>query len=302
MVQLLTDAQHGKYAVCYCESWNLESFEAIVEAAEEANAPVIVGFNGGFLMHPSRSKPENLAYYACLGTALRGAKSPVAFLLNETDSFAQIEEGIAQGFNAVMVENDLLPPEEYRRLVKRVVQTAHAAGISVEAAVGRLPDGRRGGKGKPQFTDPEAAQLFVKETGIDALGISVGNVHVLTRGKASIDLGAIERIHNKVSIPLVLHGGTGIPLALTKEVVTRGVAKINYGTLLKQAYLKAVQEKLDGYEEDSNPHPFLGEGGRRDVLMAGREAVKRKVRKLLQSYGSAGKARGQTSVRMGAPE
>src|SRR5438874_12780051 len=102
MKRLLTDALSGRYAVCYCESWNLESLQAVIEAAEEMRSPVIGGFNGGFLMHPTRSRPERLTYYAGFARALRESSVPVAFLLNETDDLAQIEEGIELGFNAVM--------------------------------------------------------------------------------------------------------------------------------------------------------------------------------------------------------
>src|SRR5436190_14854370 len=121
MNQLLADAKSGGYALCYCESWNLESLQAVMEAAEELRSPVIAGFNGGFLMHPSRPKPERLAYYAGLATALRRSSEPVAFLLNETDDLAQIEEGIELGFNAVMVESARLGAKEYAQLVKKVV-------------------------------------------------------------------------------------------------------------------------------------------------------------------------------------
>src|SRR5579863_2902606 len=102
MNALLAAARSGNYAVCYCESWNLESFQAVVEAAEEMRSPIIAGFNGGFLRHRSRAKPERLSYYAGLRRALQESSIPVAFLLNETDDLRQVEEGIELGFNAVM--------------------------------------------------------------------------------------------------------------------------------------------------------------------------------------------------------
>jgi fructose-bisphosphate aldolase, class II len=179
MTHLLAEARGGGYAVCYCEAWNLESLQAVVEAGEEAESPVIAGFNGGFLCHPERSKPENLAYYAGMVLALRQASVPVTFLLNETDDFSQIEQGIRMGFNAVMVENERLGPEEYRALVRRTVRLAHAAGASVEAAVGRLPDASGENRGNAETTDPGTARAFVEDMGIDALGVSVGNVHIL---------------------------------------------------------------------------------------------------------------------------
>ena len=173
MSRLLADAASGGYAVCYCEAWNLESLRAVVQAAEVTHSPIIAGFNGGFLMHPGRAMPEKLAYYAGVGMALHKATVPVAFLLNETDSIGQIEEGIGLGFNAVMVENEHMPFDEYRRLVKRVVGIAHSQNVSVEAQLGRLPDASGHLTAEP--TDPEAARTFVMETGIDALGVAVGN-------------------------------------------------------------------------------------------------------------------------------
>ncbi len=288
MKEMLEDARRGGYAACYCESWNLESLQAVVEAAEAENSPIIAGFNGGFLLRSGQTTLEKLSYYAALRSALDRAKVPVAFLLNETDSLDQIEQGIALGFNSVMVENEFLPKEKYQRLVKQVVEMAHAKGVSVEAQVGHLADASGGTEAEP--TDPEAARAFVSATHIDALGVAVGNVHILTSGKRGLDLEALAKIQGAVEIPLVLHGGTGIPLELAPRCIQLGVAKVNFGTVLKQAYLAAVGEKLGKYKEPMSPHPFLGMGGENDLVVAGREAVKAEVVKLLRAFGSAGKA------------
>src|SRR5436190_17708508 len=230
MNHLLAAARTGAYAVCYCESWNLESFQGVVEAAEEMQSPIITGFNRGYLRHATRSRPERLRYYAGLRLALEESSIPAAFILNETDDFAQIKEGIELGFNAVMVESDYLDPKSYLELVKRVVSLAHTKGVSVEAQIGRLPHGNQQGHGVGQRTEPKAARAFVEETGIDALGISIGNVHILTHGKASIDLDHLTRIRAEVDIPLVIHGGTGFPPEFAREVIELGVAKFNFGT------------------------------------------------------------------------
>ncbi len=288
MTQLLAEARAGSYAVCYCESWNLESLVAAAEAAEELEAPIVAGFNGGFLKHPARPKPEELAYYAGMGLALwcRGVRA--AFLLNETDDFGQIERAIGLGFNTVMVENERLEASHYRSLVKTVVAIAHPAGVAVEAAAGRLADGA--GHVIAEATSPGEAQRLVEETGVDALSVAVGNVHILTEGQASIDLEMLENIHARVAVPLVLHGGTGIPMERIDDYIRRGVAKINFGTTLKQVYLEAVRQKLAAYQRPMSPHPFLGMGGEEDILVAGREAVKQKVRELVTLTRSAGKA------------
>jgi ketose-bisphosphate aldolase len=300
---LLAAARREGYALCYCESWNLESLQAVVEAAEELKSPVIAGFNGGFLRHASRHKPERLSYYAGLRMALEESSIPVVFILNETDDLAQIEEGMDLGFNAVMVESDYLLPDRYLQLVKKVVRLAHARGVAVEAQMGRLPHGSEHGHEAGRMTDPQQVRTFVEETGIDALGIAIGNVHILTRGKASIDLDLLQRIHAEVDIPLVIHGGTGFPQQYARQVIDLGVVKFNFGTNLKQAYLAALRGGLARYQEPMSPHPFAGMGGREDIFVAAREAVKKTVQELMGIYtcpkwarepqtGVAGKGRG----------
>jgi len=290
MTRLLSEARRRNYAVCYCESWNLESFEGVLEAAEETGSPIIAGFNGGFLMNPQRTKPEKLAFYGGLGKALATISVPVAFLLNETDDLAQIRYGIDLGFNAVMVEGDHFSIAEYQQAVREVVQSAHSRGVSVEAQVGRLPYLGDRGELKGEMTDAAVAKRFVEQTEVDALGISIGNVHVLTKGQASIDLESLARIHEVIDIPLVIHGGTGFPLQFAAQAIRLGVAKFNFGTGLKQAYLQAIEKGLQDYTPAADPHPFLGMGGNKDIMVAGKEAVKNKVKELLAATGSAGKA------------
>ncbi len=287
--QMLADARSGGYAVCYCESWNLESLQAAVEAAEESRSPIVAGFNGGFLRHRSRSKPENLSYYAGLRLALERSPVPISFLLNESNSVDQIEQGIELGFNAVMPDNEGMDTEEYLRLVNEVVALARKRDVWVEAQLGELPHGTVTSNGHSGITDPELAREFVEITRIDALAVSIGNVHVLTTGRASIDLDALRRIQDRVTVPLVVHGGTSIAHENLQALVCMGVAKLNFGTILKQAYLDAVREQLWRYQRPMNPHAFLGIGGDRDIMVAGRNAVKSKVKELLQVSGSTGR-------------
>jgi ketose-bisphosphate aldolase len=288
MSSLLADARAGKYAVCYCEAWNLESFQAVVEAAEEERSPIIAGFNGSFLMHAGRRRAENLAYYAGIGSALAASCVPAALLFNESASFAQMDEALDLGFNAVMVENEGLELDEYFRLVRQVVAEAHGRGAGVEAQVGHLANPSASQHAEP--TTPQAARAFVEQTGIDALGVAVGNVHILTQGSSPLDFAALAEIAGAVPVPLVLHGGTGIPLQAAERAARLGVAKVNYGTTLKQTYLAALRGKLDCYREPMSPHPFVGMGGEDDILVAAREAVKLKCRALIRAWGASGKA------------
>jgi ketose-bisphosphate aldolase len=301
MIELLAAAKAEGCSVCYCESWNLESLQAVIEAAEELHSPVVAGFNGGFLAHSRRSRPERLVYYSCLAAAVRASSAPIAFLLNETDDLAQIEEGMATGFNSVMVENACLGLHEYVQRVKQVVRMARSRHVSVEAQIGHLPNGCDSGNIGGEVTNPNQARAFVEETGIDALGVSIGNVHILTRGKARIDLDSLAAIHRAVDIPLVVHGGTGFPAELAADAIALGVAKFNFGTCLKQAYLAAVRQALGAYAEPMNPHPFLGMGGDPDIMAAGRNAVKQNVKELILAYGCPGRPRPQALESSPAP-
>jgi ketose-bisphosphate aldolase len=290
MKGMLLDARARGYAVCYCEAWNLESFEAELEAAEEVSAPAIVGFNGGSLTHPPRNRAENLTFYGGFLTAVRHSTVPVSFLLNETDNLEQIEQALDLGFNAIMVDEEHLDRPAYLAMVKKVVRLAAAVGASVEAQFGTLPSGVEGAHSLAHPTDVEGARRFVDETGIDALSVAVGNTHIQTQGTSTIDLDALARIHEAVDIPLVLHGGTGIPTQVARQVVACGVAKVNFGTGLKEAYLATLAQKLVAYQQPMNPHPFLGWGGPQDIMVAASDAVKAKVKDLLRAYGAAGKA------------
>jgi ketose-bisphosphate aldolase len=291
MAQLLSDARRAGYAVCYCESWNLESTQAVIEAAEELESPISVGFNGGFLIHQGRSKPENLAYYAGFKLAASKSPVPIAFLLNETDSLPQIEEAIELGFNSIMVESPHMNKDQYRDLVKTVVKLAHDHDLFVEGQVGELPEGWEGGSPDSEITDPAVASAFVQETGVDALSVSIGNTHVLTRGRSPVYLDKVEKIREAVDVPLVIHGGSGFPSEYASDVIKLGVAKFNFGTALKQTYLDAIRTKLSEYHEPMNPHVYLGMGGEKDIMVAGMEAVKAKVKELLKTYGYAGRNR-----------
>lgn len=287
--EILRDAQSGAYGVPYCESWNLESAQAVVEAAEKLKSPAIVGFNGGFLQHPSREQPERLAWYAGMRLALEAASVPVALLLNESTSLGQVAEAIRLGFTAVMPENEGLSLEDYRCLVKQVVALARPRGVWVEAQIGTLPAGHGSHGPDGEFTDPAAAAAFVAETGVDALGVSIGNVHVMTSGKASLDMETLRRVRARIDVPLVIHGGTSLTESSLRKLVQLGVAKINFGTVLKQAYLDAVRKSLASYGPPLNPHLYLGMGGEEDIMIAGRRAVRQKVGELMRICGSTGR-------------
>ncbi len=284
---LMRAAQAGKYAVGYFESWNLESLLGVIDAAEQAESPVIIGFNGEFMSSRSRVAPERLEWLGALGrTAAENASVPCGFIFNECPLDDWVRRAITAGFNLVMpIPAEGEADSVYAGRTRAIAALAHEHGVAVEAELGTLPFGAAGGG---EATDPQQAAAFVAETGIDLLAISAGNVHVLLEGRRSLDLERIAALCRLVSAPLVLHGGTGIDDESLREAIRIGVAKVNYGTVLKQAYLRAVRAALD--TEEANPHELLGMGGAADVMVAGRLAVRDAVLDKMQVLGCVGRA------------
>ena len=285
----MQQARKGQYALGYFESWNLESLQGVIDAAEETSSPIIVGFNGEFLSSPNRTVVENLSWYAALGRAAAEAtRVPCGLIFNECARDDWVEQAIDVGFNLVMPADTTATYEDYTVRVKRLTAYAHAAGAAVEAELGELPFGGGGdGHADGSTTDPVMVAEFVQETGIDLLAVSAGNVHVKLEGRQGLDLELLQEIVASVPVPLVLHGGTGIASDDLREAIRLGVNKVNYGTYLKQAYLAAVREALD--TDEANPHELLGMGGRDDVMAAGRTAVKNAVLARIDLLGCVGK-------------
>jgi fructose-bisphosphate aldolase class II len=280
---LLAEAQANNYAVGYFEAWDIYSLEAVLEAAESENAPVILGF-GGVMMEPVWFDAGGLERLGALGAATADqARVPVSFILNEVATYDQVVRGIQAGFNVVMLDTSDLSYDKNVRLTRQVVETAHAVGVGVEAEVGELPDasGEMGG-GSGRLTDPDEAARFVSETGIDALAVSVGNVHTLTNGQATVDLERLEAIHQAVPVPLVIHGGTGFPDQAIAPAIARGVAKFNVGSVLKRAFLEGLSQAIADLSSQIAIHQVMGSRKNDDVLQQGKalmyEEVIRRIR------------------------
>ena len=299
MLTMLEEAKKAKYTVGFFEAWNLESLKAVIDAAEEACSPVIIGFNAGILTSAKRVlQPENLEYFGAMGRiAANNADIPVALILNEIPTFESAMAGIMFGFNVLMFEGETEDLEENILLTKKIADVAHAVGVSVEAKVGHLPMAEKGAfaaeKVERFLTDPDEAKRVVEETGVDALGVSVGNVEVLMKGKAEMRLDLLERISEAVDVPLVLHGGSGISDDVVESLIERGVCKMNLGAMLNEAFLNGMKGVLDTNSEYVSPKYVLGSGLKEDILAAGQLAMKELVKKKMVVYKSAGKANKQ---------
>jgi ketose-bisphosphate aldolase len=289
--ELLAAAQDGRYAVGYFESWNLESLQGVLDAAEKTRSPVIVGFNGEFLTLSNRRAPERLELYAALGrAAAEAAKVPCGFIFNECPLESAVRSAVLAGFNLVMLSNPGEALDVFTERLANLVKYAHSHGVAVEAELGELPNAAGGSidSSHSALTDPGQASRFVEATQVDVLSVSAGNVHVLLGNPQDLDLALIGEIGRRVKIPLSLHGGTGISLKSLQAAIHLGIAKVNFGSYLKRAYLNAQRQTLSSGEGD--PHKLLGMGGAEDVMVASRLAVRDAVLERLDILGCCGRA------------
>jgi len=295
MIELLRHAAMHQYAVGYFEAWNLESLLAVKDAAEQTHSPVVIGFNGKFLGNRFRRIPEDVLIYGAMGAAVASrSRVPMSLILNEADDLALLLRGLQAGFNVVMHEGG--PLESYARINVELVKAAHDRGAAVEAELGELPSGGAdaASHGTGSRTDPAEAERFAERTGVDALAISVGNVHVLEDRKARLDLTLVSELHRRVPVPLVLHGGTGIEEQDLREAIHRGVAKVNVGTVLRRAFIDALRQFLREHEvAQLDPGEVTSTGGPRDMLAFARSQVAREVARLMAVFGSPGMAEGR---------
>ena len=290
MPEMLRRARDGGYAIGYFESWDLASLEGVIDAAEAVNSPIIIGFNGDFLSASHADAAQRLVWFGALArAAAESAGVPCGLIFNECDSDAWTRRAVTAGFNAIMPAVGGSSADAYQERVRDLTNFAHAHGVAVEAEVGELPSGVPGHANEGSaLTGPDEAAAFVRATGVDMLAVSAGNVHVLTQGAVDLDLDHLQRVCAVVDVPLVLHGGSGISAESLQRAIATGVAKVNYGTYLKQRYLKALRAALAVDAE--NPHELLGMGGDRDIMAAGQRAVRDAVLERLPLLGSEGKA------------
>ena len=275
---LLAHALENHYAIGYFEAWDIYSLEAVLEAAEGARLPVILGF-GGAMIEPGWLDNGGIERLGALGTAAaRSATVPVGLILNEVKTFPQVVRGIQAGFNAVMLDTSGLPFEENIAMTCKVVEVAHAVGVGVEAELGILPTASTEiAEHESCLTDPLQAAQFVSETDVDALSVSVGNIHILTNRQATIDCGLLSAIHQAVKIPLVIHGGTSFPNTAIPEVIALGVAKVNIGTSLKIAFLNGVREAVLKLPQAHSIQDVMGSRKEMDIFQQGKLYMREEV-------------------------
>ncbi len=243
LADVLPPAAKNGYAVAGLVVLGWEDAVAFVEAAEEVGCPVILQAGPGYRAHtPVPVLGKMFRYLA------DASNVPVVCHLDHGYSVDDCQEGIEHGFTSVMFDGSSLPISENIDKTARLAEEAHVAGVSVEGEVGFV--GYSDGAASA-FTSPEEAARFDRESGADAIAISVGNVHLQTEPSDGISFQALKKIEEVTTRPLVLHGGSGIPASIRQRLAfeTR-VCKFNLGTELRQVFGKSLRQKLDADPEE----------------------------------------------------
>ncbi len=246
----------------------LEHAEALVGAAEETGLPVVLQISENATRYHGALAPIALAT-----KAIAEASSALCVLhLDHAESEALVDEAIALGFTSVMFDGSKLDDATNRTTTRAVVQRCHDAGVSVEAELGEI-GGKDGVHAPGVRTDPADAAAFAADTGVDALAVAVGSSHAMTSRTATLDLELIARIHHLVTVPLVLHGSSGVADDSLVAAVRSGMTKVNIATHLNSAFTAAVRDHLAANPAVVDTRRYLG---------AGRAAVQTETARLLR--------------------
>ena len=239
--EILEIANEKKCAIGSFNGPNIPTAQAVIAAAEELNQPVI-------LMHAQVHEEMELCEMEIIAPVLlalaKRAKVPVCVHLDHGTDVDYVKRGLDLGFTSVMYDGSLLSEEENTANTKIVVEYAKKTGASVEAEIGSM-GAREGGAegGDSIYTDPEAAVRFVKATGIDALACAFGTAHGFYKDAPKLDFERLSKIDSMIDVPIVMHGGSGVSEEDYKEVIKRGVRKVNYYTYMAKAGGEAISNK-----------------------------------------------------------
>lgn len=275
--EILVKARAGGYAIGAFNTSDLEITQAIIDAAIEQNSPVIVQTSEKAIDYAGLPQIADIMI-----SLAKEAPVPVAVHLDHGKSFERAEACLAAGFTSVMIDASRLDYEENVALVQKVVALAHPKHASVEAELGVI-------SGKEDYvaalesklTDPDQAVEFIERTHCDALAVSIGNAHGIPNAEEIFDLDRLEKIGQKVSLPLVLHGASSTHPMRIKSAIGHGVAKINIDTDIRLAFNNSLRDFLAAHPDVYDPREILGEAA---------DGVKKVVAHKMQLFGSAGQA------------
>lgn len=278
-LKMLQFASENGFAIPSFNVHNLETIQAVCEGAMAENSPVMIQTTPGTVNY------AGLQYVtAIIKRAAEINNIPMALHLDHCPSYEMVVQCVVNGYTSIMIDGAELPFEENVALVKKTVEMAHAAGVAAEGELGRLggvEDDLEVSEADAAFTVPEEAVEFVEKTGIDFLAIAIGTAHGLYKGIPKLDFKRLSEIRKLVSIPLVLHGASGLADEQVTEAVQRGISKINIATELKIPFADTIRKRLNDNPKDTDPRNYLAAA--RDEVV---KVVRHKI-KICQSNGRA---------------
>jgi fructose-bisphosphate aldolase class II len=277
-------AQREHYAIGAFNANTMEQVQAIVLAAQEEDAPVVIQISHRALQYVgSGNVILGLRYMAGVGSvAAQSVTVPVALHLDHA-TVDEVLQAIGLGFTSVMFDGGAMPFKENIETTRKLCEIAHSVDVSVEAELGEVPRADSSGTARPvsELTRVEDVPEFVKTTGIDALAIAIGSVHAVKQKNVTLDLERLETIRAAVDIPLVLHGSSGVTDECIAEGIKLGLCKVNVATQLNQAFTRAARAKLTDDPREVDPRQYLN---------LARDAMREQVRERIRFFGASGKA------------
>lgn len=276
---LLEAARAQGYGIGAFNVHTLEMLQAVVEAAEETQSPLILQSTVGTVKHLGA---DYIA--AAAQTAAARVKVPIALHLDHCTDFNTIIQCIRAGYTSVMIDASMHPFDENVRQTRRVVEIAKAVGVNVEAELGKVggvEDDIVVAEHEALMADPDECVRFVELTGVPTLAPAIGTAHGIYKGEPKIDFDRIERIANKVPVPLVLHGGSGIPEEQVKRCISLGMAKMNIATEIRIIFSDAIKKVFAEHPSENDPRKYM---------VPAKQAVKEAAMEKMRMVGCIGKA------------
>ncbi len=276
---LLQAAREGGYCVGAFNVHTLEMLQAVVEAAEETRSPLIIQSTVGTVKHLG---PDYIA--AAANVAADRSSVPIALHLDHCSDFGTIMQCIRAGYTSVMIDASHDPFDKNVEQTRKVVEAASAVGVNVEAELGRVggvEDDIVVDERDALLADPDECAKFVELTGVHTLAPAIGTAHGIYKGDPNIDFGRIGRIAAKVPVPLVLHGGSGIPEDQVRRAVSLGMSKMNVATELRIVFSDAIKEVFAKNPDENDPRKYM---------VPAKQALKAAAIEKMRLCGSIGKA------------
>lgn len=277
--ELYKKAEEGNYGLGAFNVENLTMVQAVVEAAEELNSPVILQTTPGTIRN------SGLDYmYAIVKAAADRVNVPIVLHLDHCNDFDLAVQALRTGYTSIMIDGSHAEFDENVSITKPVVNISKPVNVSVEAELGKVigrADALYHDTKVDHYTDPDEARDFYEKTGVTSLAVSVGTAHGVYKGEPNISVERVKEIHDVLDCAIVLHGTSGVPDEVVQDCIKNGVRKVNYATDLRIAFTEAVKEYLNENPEEFDPRKYQ---------KVAKEKVKEEVKHLLTVVGSVGKA------------